>query len=153
MSAKLVEGFGAAPVFMGGNEVYMALQRKTVDGAISGLSSFADRKYYEVQKYLTINNAGLVQFVVSMNQNFFNSLSPEQQQIVLDAAKEATEYSRKNVLEEDKKALDTLKAHMDVYEVTDFAPWKEAAKATRDLYVEKAGETGKKLLEIAETIQ
>ena len=55
----MIKAYGASPVFMGAGEVYMGLQRNTVDGATSGTTAMVQRKYDEVTKYLTINNYGI----------------------------------------------------------------------------------------------
>ena len=54
MAADSVKALGASPVMMSSSEVYMALQRGTIDGASSGPTTFVKRKWFEVADYVTI---------------------------------------------------------------------------------------------------
>ena len=71
---KGLQALGASPVFLGGGEVYLALQRGTIDGANSGMSSFWERKYYEVTKYISCPDFTLGMFVVLINKKKWDSL-------------------------------------------------------------------------------
>ena len=77
--SELIQAYGASPVFMGGGEVYMALQRDTVDGATSGTTAMLQRKYDEVTKYLTVNNYAYLEFLLAVNKDFWDKL-PEKTQ-------------------------------------------------------------------------
>jgi TRAP-type C4-dicarboxylate transport system substrate-binding protein len=53
LSAKFLAAQGATPVAVDSSEVYTALQRGSLDGAVSGLSSIVSRKWFEVGHYIT----------------------------------------------------------------------------------------------------
>ena len=65
---------------MGSAEVYMAMQRGTIDGQSSGTSAMRDRKIYEVAKYLTVTNHASPEFILAMNDRSFAKMSKEQQE-------------------------------------------------------------------------
>ena len=54
--AETIKALGASPVTMSSSEVYMAMQRGTIDGQTSGTTAMYQRKIYEVAKYLTMTN-------------------------------------------------------------------------------------------------
>ena len=68
MMVESLRALGAAPTVIGSGEVYLALQRNTIDGAISGWTSFYQRKYYEVSKYLTDADYTIGLFPISCQQ-------------------------------------------------------------------------------------
>src|SRR5438094_7910570 len=51
-SANVARILGAAPVNMAFGEVYSALEKKTVDGAVTSATNAEPMKFYEVAKYL-----------------------------------------------------------------------------------------------------
>lgn len=89
--AELLQSLGASPVVLSVGEVYQALQRGTVDGAVGGLQGMVGLKHYEVAKHLMASNGVLGTYIHGyvMNLKRFKSLSKEQQEIILQAAAEA----------------------------------------------------------------
>ena len=71
LASETIKALGASPVTMGAGEVYMALQRGTIDGQSSGAPAMRDRKMYEVTKFLTVTNHASPEFVVAMNDKSF----------------------------------------------------------------------------------
>ena len=53
MLALTVKALGGSPVIMSSSDVYMALQRGTIDGMHTGASSMVGRKQFEVAKFGT----------------------------------------------------------------------------------------------------
>jgi len=73
-------------------QVYTALQQNIVDAQENTIPSIVSNKLYEQQKYLTITNHMLANDVLYLNQDFFNSLSSEKQELIEKAAKTAIDY-------------------------------------------------------------
>jgi tripartite ATP-independent transporter DctP family solute receptor len=157
LSAYAIRALGAAPAFMGGGEVYMALQRGTVDGAISTLTSFYDRKYFEVTKYLVIPPMAGPIYGVIINLQKWNGLTAAQQEVLMAAGKETQEWARKEVQAVEGQAVEELKKKgMEVYYLPkeERQRWVNATqKPVRDAVLEKTGETGKKLMEQTDKIK
>ena len=152
MSATAVQAMGAAPVFMGGNEVYLALQKGTVDGAMTGLTTMAERKYYDVQDYIVFNKVSNLQFIAAISTKFYDSLPEDLQKVIDEAGVEAQNHSRTIFPEEEEKAIAELKANMKAVEIQDLTPWKALNKVAKEEYIKQVGETGQKLIEEAEKI-
>lgn len=147
----MIQAYGASPVFMGGGEVYMALQRNTVDGATSGTTAMLQRKYHEVTDYLTINNYAYLEFIVAMNKDFWDGLPENTQNLIEEEAAKAEEWIREQAESEDHEAADELEnLGMEVYRVPeeDIPAWKEKALPAWDEFKDVAGELGEELLEI-----
>ena len=76
------------------SEVFTALQTGTYDGQENPLPSADVSSIQEVQKYLTYWTGAYDCIFFCMNQDLYDSLSPELQAIVDEAGQEAVEYQR-----------------------------------------------------------
>lgn len=81
---------GATGVSIPPTEVYDALSKGVVDGAFVGLESGYRNKWQEVSKHVLNLGAGelMASFGMSINLDKFNSLSPADQQVLIDTGKE-----------------------------------------------------------------
>lgn len=120
---------GANPVPMPLSELYTALETRAVDAQEHPIGIFWSAKLYEVQKHLSLTNHGYTPLIVVMNKAKFDSFSPELQQAILDAAKEAGNYQRQLNLENEKEIIAKLqKAGIQVIEEVDNKPFKPSLK-------------------------
>ena len=151
VSAHTIEALGGTPAYLSGGEVYMALQRGTIDGGISSFTSFVDRKYFEVTKHITVTPFMLPMYLGMMNLKKWNELPPDVQKIILTAGKETQEWGRKEIQKMDREALKVLKSKMEVYHLpkAEQESWRKACKPVYDLFLQKRGESGRELLELA----
>jgi TRAP-type transport system periplasmic protein len=134
---------GANPTPMAFSEVFTALESKTVDGQENPLATIKSNKYYEVQDYLSLTKHVYTPFVFLVSKKFWDSLSPEEQKILQDAAVEAGKYQRELSRQEDKKALEELKkTGIKINEVSDEERknMAEAIKPVIDKYAKEFGE-------------
>ena len=128
----------------------MAIQRGTIDGQTSGTTAMFARKIYEVAKYLTITNHAFCEFSLAMNKAKWDSLSPEQQKALAEAAKEIRDEIRKETKAEDEKTAAALKqAGMEVFTVPaeDVAKWQAATMSVRENFIKDNGELGQKVVD------
>lgn len=156
LPSETIKALGASPVTMGAGEVYMALQRGTIDGQTSGTTAMYDRKMYEVTKYLTITNHAFPEFILAVNLKFWNSLSDEQRKIMQAAADEVRDQIRAETKNEDEKALKLLKEKgMEVYVVpeSEIGRWQKATESVQTLYLQRTGAIGKELVEICKNLK
>jgi len=117
--AAETRALGGVPTVMSSADVYMALQRGTIQGAHSGLGSFYARKWYEVAKYVFMPRYLTTDFQIVANKQWFDSLPPDLQRVIMDAGKEATEACTKMVLAMEDKIIAALKTKgVDIYEVS-----------------------------------
>lgn len=143
-------GANASPFAFG--ELYTALQQKTYDAMESPISLYYTNKFYEVQDYLTITSHVYAATILLMNNEFFNSLPEDLQQLVVKTSEEYRTEQRKLAQEQDVDFLNKLKeSGMKVNELTpeEREEFKDATKSVYDKYVSEIGEDLVKMAEDA----
>ena len=83
-----LEQVGAKPTVIPFNELYGALQQGVVDGMATLGNLMISQKFYEVTKYCYQNDWGIGLDKQMMNVGAWNSLSKEQQSILVDTFNE-----------------------------------------------------------------
>ena len=110
LQVKGTAATGAVPTPMSLGEVYTALQQGTIDGLENPLTVLYNGAYQEVCKYLILDHHILDYTCWVCGTDFFNTLTPEQQQILIEAGNEAGVYNNAMLEETTNKALEDLKA-------------------------------------------
>ena len=150
LAAETVQALGGAPTTLAAPEVYLALQRGTVDGTNFPLSSFYDRKLFEVLKYLTVANVSFDPDAVLVNLKFWESLPAD----VQESIRKCTGQAEKWVYDEETKVSANYKKMlaekgMEVIEIPkgERANWGSAIKPVLDKFVSRVGGEGKELID------
>lgn len=128
---RLVQSLGASPTPIPWPEVYSALDQGVVDGQENPVSTIDYAKLYEVQRYLTLDGHTFgVDFTV-INKRFFNSLSPEDQELLRRAAYTSARVNRGIKALNEALALSKLQQEMEVYAPApeELAQFRELAQA------------------------
>jgi len=86
---------GASPVGIPFPEIYNALQTGVIDAQENPILTTVLMKFTEVTKYVTLTQHALTECVIIVSTDYWDSLSPEEQQIFRDAAKVAIDTNRK----------------------------------------------------------
>jgi len=150
--ADTLKALGAAPTVMSSSEMYMALQRGTVDGATTGMPAAVSRKVQEVQKFMTEANYTTAQFAVQASLKWWGKLPQDQQDAILKAGKEAEEWIRGAIAQSEDEAEKVIrKAGVQIHQLTPEARplFIKATDPVRQTFASKTGELAKKLMEIA----
>ncbi|WP_417257221.1 DctP family TRAP transporter solute-binding subunit [Celeribacter halophilus] len=147
----MISALGAKPLPLAWAEVYSALQTGVADGQMNPVPTIAFTNLDEVQKYLSITNHIITPYIWTMNEDFFASLSPEDQYLVSWAADVATDAGRSmsRVIEASDKGLPSLMETMEVNVVSseEIAKFAEVSQpAVRELIEQSYGEEGTSLL-------
>ncbi|MBG0847302.1 TRAP transporter substrate-binding protein [Pseudomonas chengduensis] len=100
---------GANAVPLPFSELFTALETKAVDGQENPFNTILSSKFYEVQKYLTVTNHVYSPWIVTVSKRWWDGLSQTEQNILLEAAKKARDFERKDTREEAARALAELK--------------------------------------------
>lgn len=90
---KAFELMGAAPTAMALGDVYTATQQGTVEGMENPMATLYGQAYYEVAKYITMTSHVKMPIQWITNEDFFQSLTPEQQQWLCETGDEAGLYN------------------------------------------------------------
>ncbi|MCF8032542.1 MAG: TRAP transporter substrate-binding protein [Desulfarculaceae bacterium] len=146
-TAKVVKALGGTPVAMPMPELYQALQRGVVDGALYPMEVNKGWKMADVVNYCTENyaNAYTSTFYVVMNKGKWNSLPKDVQEIIIQINKEwipkhgaawdaSDEAGRKLMLKKGRKFIPLSAAEA--------ARWKKATDPVLDEYVKETSAKG-----------
>lgn len=141
----MVEALGAKAVRMNVDEVYMGLQRGTIDGTWTAPSSGTNRKWQEVSKYSTIIDIVTVYNVAFVNTNFWNKLPADIQKVMNEASDEAEKWVEEIAVKEQDEAVQILKEKTQAYFPTpqEVSLWESATQRVVENFVKKGGPTEK----------
>jgi tripartite ATP-independent transporter DctP family solute receptor len=138
-------GAQATPMSFG--ELYTSLQTGVVHGADNDVVDLLVEKFFEVTKYVSMTGHFVAAIVLTFSVSTWNKLTPEQQQAVVAAGKEAQIAARKAQAELTRGAIEQLKAKGLVFnEIPDKGPF--VAKV-QSVYEQFGGQIGKDLIEQA----
>jgi C4-dicarboxylate-binding protein DctP len=154
MSSDVLEAqfkdIGANPQKLAFAEVYQALQSGVVDGAENPWSNIYTKKFYEVQKYITESDHGVLDYMVCTNAHWWNGLPEDVRAGLSKAMTEAIDYGNQIALTEANdyrdKVIAAKKAKVITLTKAEKAEWRKAMKPVWDQF---EGEIGKDLIDAA----
>ena len=121
-----MKALGASPLPMAFGELYTALEQKTVDAQENPLAVIYSSRFFEVQKYLAMTGHFYSPAVLLISEMTWKKLTPEQQKIISDAAKEARDYERELSLKADQELEAGCKEKGMIVTNPDKAPFVKA---------------------------
>jgi tripartite ATP-independent transporter DctP family solute receptor len=117
---KMVNAMGAIATPIAWAEVYTALQLGTVDGQENPVSLIVAKRFYEVQKYCTLDGHIFSIDFTWINDKFYQSLPPDLKQVVKDGADMSGLVHRGMKILTNALGVDVLKKKgMEVYTPTE----------------------------------
>lgn len=153
--SETLKALGAAPTLMSSSEMYMALQRGTVDGATTGMPAGVSRKVFEVQKYLTLANYATAEFCVQANLEWWEGLAPEHKEAILKAGRDAEAWIRGAIAQSEAEAEKTIRdAGLEINTLTpeERAEFVKATQSVKEQFVKRAGTIGEQLIAISDKL-
>jgi len=102
---------GAIPQVMPFSAVYGALEQGVIDGQENTNSNIYTKKFYKVQKYMSITNHGYLGYLVVVSKKFWDSLPPRLKVLVNRAMREATDKEREWALELDRNQFKKIQEY------------------------------------------
>lgn len=133
----------ADPISMSWSEVFTAIQQGAIDGQENGVSITDSAKMYEVQDYMTLWNYTYENDLFVANTEIWNSLEPKTQELLREKAKEACDWGRDQVEEEEAAIVQKFRdGGMNVTELTseELEVFKAAVQPVREKFMDKYGE-------------
>lgn len=109
----MLRKLGATPEVIDFGEVYTALQRGTIDGAITGLASAGTAGWWEVCPWVHLWNITFAQMAVTVNLDAFNQLPKDLQEIFLECVEEEEPLAEEMFWEAHLQGLEEAKAEIE----------------------------------------
>lgn len=130
------------------NSTYNLIETGLVDGEENTISNIYSKKFYNVQKYLTISNHGYLGYAVMMDQKVWDQQTENTKRILLDAMKETTAWNDRNSIQMNEEQLELIKQNssIQIYELTDTEK-QEWMKGFEPVYEELSETIGEELVE------
>ncbi len=135
MWVAMMQAFGANPTPMAFGEVYSAIQTGVVDGAENNWPSYESSRHFEVAKYYTLTEHSLQPEVLVMSKKSWDKLSPDDQKLVRQAAKESVVKMRELWDAREKTSEAKVRAAGSAVSSVDKAEFIAAMKPVYDKYV------------------
>ncbi|WP_419176116.1 TRAP transporter substrate-binding protein DctP [Desulfosediminicola sp.] len=151
----MIEAAGGAATSISGSEQFIAYQRGTVDVGTTGVTAVQKRKLYQVMNTLTAPPSMVdIEWVVLINDQVWQGLTGEQQEIITAAAKRVEEELRSQMSGLEAEAFDFVDDKMNVVHLTEeeMVAWRELAQPVVEEYIQNAGDLGKQLVEAAKSM-
>ncbi len=149
--------WGADATNMNWSETYTALQQNTVEGQENPLPAIDAASVQEVQKYCSLWNANYDCLFFGINQEVYDKLTPEQQEVVDEIGQKAVQYEREINRAGDDEILNRWQTEngMDVtaYEDLDIDSFKKAVEDIPQWYEEELVKEGYDKEEVRELIR
>lgn len=134
------DAMGALTTSIDAAELYTALQQGTVQAQDNPLHEIASRKFYEVQKYITMTDAVYTPLLMAMSKSTYEKMSESQRALIVEAAQHSREVQLKATDEKQSEAKDTLiKGGCEIEENPDKEAFKEKAMPTWKIFTDKNG--------------
>ena len=87
----MLKALGGIPVAMSYGDVYSSLQTGIIDGTENNETALTTGKHGEICKVFSEDQHAMIPDVMVMSAKVWNTISPEDQQIILEAAYESTD--------------------------------------------------------------
>lgn len=140
MMASMVEYLGGEPVKKPYSEVYSLLEKSEADGAENNWPSYESMEHYEVAGYYTLDEHIRIPELQICSKHTWEKLSEEDQQIILECAKESSIYQRKLWKEQETKSRElAVSAGAEVVHLSTVEK-KKFRKAVEPLFERYCGE-------------
>uniref|UniRef100_UPI003341CEE5 TRAP transporter substrate-binding protein n=1 Tax=Castellaniella defragrans TaxID=75697 RepID=UPI003341CEE5 len=143
ITQETIKALGANPVPLAVPELYTALETRTIDGQGTPNAVITPLKLYEVQKYLSITRHSYGAFIPLVSKDFWDTLTPGQQQILKDAAIETRAYQREVARKQDEAARELMARNgMQINEVSDaeYARMREQVQPVWHMFIPNVGQ-------------
>ncbi len=134
----LVQALGASPTPMAYGDVYSALQTGVIDGAENNWPSYLSTNHYEVATHITIDEHTRVPELIVMSKMTWDKISPDDQKLVVEAAKAGAEVEKTEWLKQEKEAEDKIAAagKVTITKLDDKQAFQDKVKSLYDQHPE-----------------
>lgn len=136
MWIETVSAMGASPTTVSFSEVYSALSQGVADAMENPLTGIFAGRFYEVCKYVALTGHFIAPGGLEMSNQVFESLSPNQQNILVEEAREFARSSTRALLEAEKDIRATMEKAGVVFNDVDVEGFRKATRVVYDKFPE-----------------
>ena len=133
----------ANPQKMAFSEVYNALQMGVVDGQENTWSNIYSKKFFEVQKYFSETNHGVIDYLVVTNAKFWDGLPSdiraELEKALAEATAHANKIARQKAEGDRKKIVDSGVTEVLGLSRDELGSWRKAMKPVWEKFEDEIG--------------
>lgn len=135
----MMKALGGIPVAMAYGDVYTSLQTGIIDGTENNETALTTGKHGEICKVYSTDQHAMIPDVMVMSAKIWRGISPEDQQVILEAAHESTESHKIAWDAAIDEAVEEAKAQMNVTFVDDVdkEAFREATSGMVDEYCQE----------------
>jgi len=149
MAMRMVEAMGASPTPISWGELYTSLQQGVVDGAENNPPSLYTSRHYEVCKFYSLDEHTRPPDVILISTFVWNELTPEQQNILQEAADESSLYGQKLWDEFVQKSMEEIQKNGVSVVHPDKKPFRDAVQNMwKNFEGTKIGDLAKQIEEV-----
>ena len=140
VQAATLKALGASATNLPIGEVYMACSNGTIDGEESPIDTIVTSNFNEVQKYMVMDGHVYAAMGFLMKGKLFDSLSKEDQKIIMECAHDAGIEERKIRRDLESTQVKNLKEKgMKISENVDKKEWRKAVQPVYDQFQKDFG--------------
>ncbi|SES94627.1 TRAP transporter substrate-binding protein [Oceanicella actignis] len=141
IQARIFKALGAAPAAIAYNEVYNAIQTGVIDGFENEAASIQNLRFYEVAPYVTLTKHTITVRPLVMSGTAWRKLTPEQQEAVKRAGREAGAFGRELESREDGIKLKQMAdaGQIEILEFENRDKLLDMVKPVQDAYAQELG--------------
>jgi C4-dicarboxylate-binding protein DctP len=146
---RFIKECGGIPVQLSGTDLPAAFGSGQVSAGITALDVFTSLKLWEVADHVNVARPIHDEWVVIINERFWNGLDPDAQRILMEAGQAAEKSARAKVHEWEEKTVKLIASHgVKVTRISDndVVGWKSCSADIPESYLEGSGELGTKML-------
>lgn len=131
----MMTALGATATPMPYGEVYSAIQTGVIDGAENNFPSYDSSGHAEVAKFYTLDEHLMVPELVAMSKTTWDGLSPEDQQVIREAARNSSATQRQLWAEAEAASRERVEAAgAEIVEGIDKQPFIDAMAPVYEKY-------------------
>jgi tripartite ATP-independent transporter DctP family solute receptor len=145
-----MNSLGGNGVSMGFDQLISAMQTGVVDGAENNYPTYASGQHYRYAKYFSLTEHLMIPEILVFSKRVWNTLSKDDQALIMKLAKEAQQEQRKLWYEMEEKSLKEIKeAGVEIVPVADKQKFQDAVKPVW----EKHGAQHKELIQRVQDVK
>ena len=130
-----MNALGGNGVAMGFDQLVNAMQTGVVDGAENNEPSYTTGQHFRYAKYYSMTGHLIIPEILVFSKKIFESLSKDEQALILKVAKEAQQEQRGLWYDMEKKSIGQMKeSGVEITEIADKKPFQAAVKPVWDKY-------------------